>query len=271
MRKLVLFLFLFITFVIAGGYDADSLKIWNAESRELHEQRRLLEASILYEKIMNASPPFLANETMKKLAVHFVPRIYTTPSEYFALEDIVAVINPDRPVIAYHLFWDDDIDFPEDNDPTDHEVVWIEYDKSTMKVNNIITYFHGRHLSSNDAVKEANENGGRARINIEWGKHGSVPYCASPETCKKIYLMLKDHWQKLHTIGIRKPDHYFARNWPHKFAGSFADYVDFSRFIDPVSMLKTKNTIVKTKWANAVLDQYFIPYNFFPKTEWPWE
>ena len=262
---------LVVQFIITTANAADSLKIWNEESRELHEQRRLLEASLLYEKIMRADPPVLADAAMRQLAVHFTPRIYTTPSEYFPLEDIVAVIHPQKPFIAYHLFWDDDIDFPEDNDPTDHEVVWIEYDKKSMKVVDVITYFHGRRLNSKDAVKEANANEGRARINVEWGKHGSVPYCAAPESCKKIYAMLKDHWQKLHTIGIRRPNHYFARNWPHKFAGNFSDYVDFSRFIDPVSMLKSRNTIVTTKWANAVLDQYFIPYNFYPKTEWPWQ
>jgi hypothetical protein len=25
-----------------------------------------------------------------------------------------------------------------------------------------------------------------------------------------------------------------------------------------------------SRWANAVLDQHFLPYNFAPKQEWPW-
>ena len=30
-------------------------------------------------------------------------------------------MHPQRRLIAYHFFWEDDIDFPEDNDPCDHE------------------------------------------------------------------------------------------------------------------------------------------------------
>ncbi len=266
-----LLLFFFITIAVAYGKGKDSLKIWNAKARKLHEQRRLLESSVYYEKIVKSDPPVLSDEAIKKLALHFIPRLYTTPSEYFSLEDIVAVLHPERSVIAYHLFWDDDIDFPEDNDPTDHEIIWIEYDEKSMNVTDVITYFHGKRLRNAAAVKDANEHEGRARINIEWGKHGSIPYCSSSGNCKKFYGLLQDHWKKLHDIGIRKPDHYFALNWPHKFAGNFSDYTDFSRFIEPVSMLKTNNTIVKTEWANAVLDQYFLPYNFYPKTEWPWQ
>ncbi len=52
MGKSSLLLFIIIAFTVVNGQDADSLKIWNDQSRLLHEQRRLLEASLLYEKIV---------------------------------------------------------------------------------------------------------------------------------------------------------------------------------------------------------------------------
>ncbi len=91
------------------------------------------------------------------------------------LEDVVAVLHPEKPIIAYNLFWDDDIDYQEDNDPTDHEVVWIEFDREQGQVRGVYTYCHRALLSGEQAIEQANRNSQRARIDVQWGQHGALP------------------------------------------------------------------------------------------------
>ena len=52
------------------------------------------------------------------LARRFLPRVFTTAGEPFALKDLVVVIHPDKTqrLIGYHLVWEDDIDFLSEND-----------------------------------------------------------------------------------------------------------------------------------------------------------
>ena len=84
------------------------------------------------------------------------------------------ILHPERRLIAYHLFWDDDIDFPDDNNPSDHEVVWIAYDAAGALVR-VVTLFHGRLVDgSSTAVEEARRRGQRPRIDVQWGKHGPM-------------------------------------------------------------------------------------------------
>ena len=47
------------------------------------------------------------------------------------------------------------------------------------------------------------------------------------------------------------------------------DFVDFSKSVDVRSILKRKNMVLVSAWNNAVLDRYFLRYNFRPKAEWP--
>jgi hypothetical protein len=203
------------------------------------------------------------------LILKFAPRLHTVKGEFFPLKDIVAVMHPDRPVIAYHLFWDDDIDFPADNEPADHEIVWIEYDPTTKAVVQISTYLHGYIAHGEEAPAEANAQGGRPWIGVEWGKHGSVPWGAAggAEGAGKV---LQHNWTELTTNGRRRQDHPLARGWPLKFVGDYSAYTDFSEEIDPRSLLKERQLVLVSRWPNAAINQQCLRYNFAPKTEWPW-
>jgi len=72
-----------------------------------HLMRRLMEASIEYEKVLKLDPPRLATEAELKLVSKYAPRLFTNPKEFFKLKDLVAIINPKQPIIAYNLFWED--------------------------------------------------------------------------------------------------------------------------------------------------------------------
>ncbi|TET60669.1 hypothetical protein E3J48_06425, partial [Candidatus Aerophobetes bacterium] len=71
-----------------------------------HLMRRLTEASSEYEVVLRLDAPRLASEDDLKLASKYAPRLFVNPEEFFDLKDLVAVIHPEKPIIAYNLFWD---------------------------------------------------------------------------------------------------------------------------------------------------------------------
>ena len=242
-----------------------------------HLMRRLTEASNEYRMVLKLDPPRLALEGDLELANKYAPRLFVNTEEFFDLKDLAAVIHPKRPIIAYNLFWEDDIDHPGDNDPSDHEVVWIEFSQNNGKVTGVYTYFHRAILSTEEAVKDANLHHQRARIGVQWGGHGSLPLGwerLKPEAVyEKIGQRLKvrnmpERYQKL-SKSIRNPGHPLARNWPKRFEGTYKDFIDFSQYIDSRRLLKKKKMVIISRWPNAVINQYFLAYNYFPKRQWP--
>jgi hypothetical protein len=241
--------------------------------------RRLMEASSEYEIVLRLDPPQMASEDDLKLVEKYAPRLFLNPKEFFKLKDLVAVIHPKKPIIAYNLFWEDDIDYPGDNDPSDHEVVWIEFNKSKGKVIGVYTYFHKAILSTEEAVKDANLHDQRARINVQWGEHGSLPLRwekLHPEvTFEKIGKRIKiknmpQRYRKL-SKSIKNPHHPLARDWPKKFTGSYKDSITFTKYIEIRRFLTKKKMVIISQWPNAVINQYFLNYNYFPKKQWPKE
>ena len=242
-----------------------------------HMMRRLTEASSEYEAVLKLDPPRGASEDDLKLADKYAPRLFVNPEEFFDLKDLVAVIHPEKPSIAYNLFWDDDIDHPGDNDPSDHEVVWIEFDQNSRKVTGVYTYFHRAVLSTEEAVKDANLYHQRARISVQWGGHGSLPLGWEKLKLVAVYekigekLKVKDmpdRYQEL-SKSIKNPGHPLARNWPKRFEGSYEDFINFSHYIDSRKWLKKKKMVIISRWPNAVINRYFLAYNYFPKRQWP--
>jgi glycerophosphoryl diester phosphodiesterase len=251
-----------------------------------HLQRRLDEASAQYLELLKLEPPTTPTAAQRAAILRFAPRVFQVSSDPFGLKDAAAVHHPTEPMIAYHFFWEDDIDFPEDNDPCDHELVWVRYDPATMKVVSFHTYFHDRILSSPDAIADAARNGQRPRVNVQWGKHGSLPYgweklSIRPDSgdIERNYLeldkpvSLADYnmaaYRKLHTEGRRLPDHPLGRNWPRRFEGEWSDFIAFNKAIDIRPILEKNEFMAVSRWNNAVINQRFLAYNFRPKTEWP--
>jgi len=247
--------------------EADRL---DAKATAFHERRALNDAASFYRKVLELDQPRDARPEEVALALRFLPRLHAVPGEYFPLKDIVAVLHPDRPIIGYHLFWEDDVDFPDDNDPCDHEIVWIEYAPGSLQITRVYTYFHGTILQPAAAVEEANAHSGRAWIGVEWGKHGSVPWDAAGLKSGPPNATLKENWEVLHTQGTRLPDHPLAKGWPRVFPGDFEAYRNFAVPVDAAPLLKSRSLIKVSRWPNAVLSQHCLRYNFAPKTEWPW-
>lgn len=231
-----------------------------------HLQGELREAASYYQKVLSLSPPQPLSQAETDRIYRYAPELLTTPSECFALLDVVAIHHPSQPLIAYHLFWEDDYDFPDDYEPCDHEQVWVSYDPQSDKVNQVWSFFHSQILSTSKAVEEANDRNGTARIRVEWGKHGSLP--KDWENIDGVTTVLEETYKHV-KAGGRVPDHPLKSWWPQAFEGSFSEYIDFSHPISTENVLREKNKIAKTYWSNAVLQQHFLLYNFHPKFDWP--
>jgi len=253
----------------------------------LHMERFLDLATAHYAEALSLDPPKNAMEEQLARVFIFAPRLYTTPSEPFELKDVAAIIHPDRSIIAYHLFWEDDIDFPNDNDPCDHEVIWVEHTTDGEKLKNIYTYFHGRIIKvETGTAVEMNTSQAGPQIDVQWGKHGSLPHgwedyniIADPGDVEREWLDLdvpitmeyymKGTYQKLSEVGRNDIDHPLTQAWPKTFEGTYEDFTNFSVEIHTRRLLEEKRYILVSYWNNATIDQHFLSYNFRPKVEWP--
>ena len=284
----ILLLLIFQGFSVAAQEipsSANSTEAHHKRGVEYHLRRCLDEASREYGRTLDLDPPRPLNSEELRLARRYAPRLFTTATEFFPLKDFAVILHPTERLIAYHLFWEDDIDFPEDNDPCDHEVIWVKYSEDKNSIEKILTYFHGRILEGGEeAINDARIHGMRPRVNIQWGKHGSLPVgweemtiVAEGEAEKQIdqTITLKQYqertYRKLSEEGRRLPDHPLGQRlgWPRKFKGRWEDFVNFPRFVEPLQLLTRKKMALVSRWNSATINQHFLTYNFRPKTEWP--
>ena len=256
-----------------------------------HLERRLDEAAREYAQALTLDPPRMPGADERATILRFAPRVFTTPDEIFPLKDAAAVLHPSERLIAYHLFWEDDIDFPDDNDPCDHEVVWVQFSPDRQSLERFWTYFHGRILEAGeDALGDARAYAMRPRVNVQWGKHGSMPFAwesmpivGDTGDLERAYYAVgkpialaeynRGTWQKLRSDGRRLIDHPLARRlqWPDRFTGTWERFVDFSRPVDLAAAIKAGNLMSVSRWNSAIINRHFLAYNFRPKTEWPVE
>lgn len=247
---------------------AENVEALNTEAVAAHEKRDLGTASALYKRILAVDTPVAPSDAQRVRVLKYAPRLMLVKGEYFPLKDIVVIIHPERPVIAYHLFWEDDLGFPSDNDPCDHEVVWVEYDPATDKLVRVWTYWHRRIVTTDEATAEANSHGGRPWIGVQWGYHGSVPWKALGQV-PEVDRIMRDHWTRANA-GAKPPLDPLARGWPTKYEGDFKAFTHFSVPFDPRPRLRDPGLVYVSRWANATINRYCLRYNFAAKTEWPW-
>lgn len=245
---------------------AETPEAINARGFAAHQVRNLGEASKHYKKLLALEPPAEPTPAQRELAQKFAPRLFNVATEFFPLKDIVAIVHSDRPVIGYHLFWEDDIGYPSDNEPCDHEIVWVEYDPARGEVTKISTYFHGRLLGGAEAVADAMAHGGRPWIGVEWGFHGSISVGGLAEA----EPTLRRHWELAHVQAKNLPRDPLARGWPREYAGDFDAYRAFSEPLDTASELDKRGLVYVSRWPTATLNRWCLRYNFAAKPEWPW-
>ncbi len=249
----------------------DSAEQANLEAVGLHRQGRLKEARAAYAKVLALDPPREPGAAELERVERYAPLLYTTPSEPLPLRDVVAVVHPDEPLIGYHLFWEDDIDFPDDDEPSDHEQVWVAWNPATNAVAVLYAWYHQHLLRSVKGAVTASRAGARPIVHVEWGKHGSLLEGWQEMVVDGVSILedMRQTYARLHTQGRRLAEYPPARHWPPRFAGTWDEFTDFSCRVDTRSWLRRKRMVTVSRWANAAINQLFLLYNFCPKWEWP--
>ena len=257
-------------------------------ARRAHKRRDLNTAMRRYDALLRTAPPHVCSGATLEAVLRFRPRIFINAAEPFALRDLVAIVHPEESLIAYHLFWEDDIEFPADQEPCDHEVCWVVYDPDTLRLRRFLTYFHGRALEGrlceewrvagwsrgNKALSAAPDNcagtmDDRPALYVQWGKHGSLPYGWENMGGGTVRGEMLDAYRRLRTEGARNADHPLSRDWPSFFTGRWEDFVHFPREIDPAGFLTEGGRSYISRFANATIMRYVLRYNFGAKVEWP--
>lgn len=238
-----------------------------------HLEKNLAEASRYYALALEAAPPREPSSAEREAMLRYAPILWSTQEEFFPLKDLIALHHPDRPIIAYHLFWEDDYDFPDDCDPCDHEQVWVAYDPDSGQVERVWTFYHSCILTSAQAAAAANRNSGRPDIRVQWGKHGSLP-----EGWESIHYRsgtvlgdMESTWKEMKAGGRAKDHPIKKRFWPKSYPGTLNDFLTFPCRVDGRKPLEDKGLMLTALCANATIQQVCLPYNFAPKFGWPWD
>jgi len=237
-----------------------------------HAEGNLKLAGSYYQKAIAALSPEPITQEMRGAVLRYAPLLHVTDNEFFPLKDVVAVHHPRKPIIAYHLFWEDDYDFPDDYEPCDHEQMWVAYDRGNEQVTGVWAFYHGSIITTARAARMANEMNGRAVIRVQWGKHGSIP--AGGEHVRLLKgTVLEDMRSAYRQVaaGGRASNHPIKqRSWPTAYQGTWQDFMSFPVTVDSRDLLEDRDYIICSQLSNAVIQQYFLTYNFAAKYGWPW-
>ena len=207
--------------------------------------------------IPSALPP---DDPVAHTARALAPVLYRQRDEWFQLERVVAVHHPKRPIIGYYLLWRDDVQgawIPRTK-ATDEEIVWVGYDSTTHAPTDIWTYWHG-------AILHADWRGrGPVAIDVQWGKHGSMPRGMSdeggvwPRTLTNFWV---SSWLTLPDILLGR----LSRHGPLCFCHGFQRYLTFDR---PLTTADRIDIVARVEDPDVVLGPVFgRPYS--RKRPWP--
>ncbi len=156
------------------------------------------------------------------LARDLAPILYLQRDESFPLERTVAVLHPSRRVIAYYLTYSHDIAarWSPFAQGADEEELWVGYD-ATYAPTDLWTYWHGDILHANWRGK------GELGVNVQWGKHGSLPRGTLPSELPRDKSL-----EIFYGMTYVFPDLVFGRfssRGPLCFCRSFSRYLQFTR------------------------------------------
>lgn len=240
------------------------------------------DAGFWYGCLLEQEQQHAVSAELADLVLKLAPELYLVESEPFVLQDCVAVIHPEKPLIAYHLFWESDWHSPNDDRPCDHEIIWVGYDPQTLELTGVWSYFHEYIITTAAALTEAKEHQNRAQAYVQWGLHGTllagglnaltVTWSESPSSITHTGMDAMERMFHDATEGGKRSKHAInQRSVKRCFTGEFADYIRFSKKLDTRAYLDKYNRIHKSRWANAIISQKALTYNAAPKLEWPEE
>gem|GEM_PF-2388623 len=201
------------------------------------------------------------------LALRFAPRLYTNPTEPYRIRDLIVFIHPQKPLIAYHVIWEDDSIGPGLGVEGDHEIAWIEYDPISLKLVDVWALWHRGILHTHQSVMEAKSHDQRPKLFVQWGQHGMLPVgwsklpTARPEAELRLHFTIAKSMQIGEYTGSKNIDSL-------RFQGDYSDYLTFSKLVDSRQYIHSEKVIVGTD-SNTIIAR-MVPYTISAKQPWPY-
>jgi hypothetical protein len=201
-------------------------------------------------------------DSIAQLAERLAPTLFVQVDEEFPLVRVAAVVHPTRPIIAYHLLWQHDVNgqwLPWAK-PSDEEEVWVGYDPVTQAPTDLWTYWHGTILHTDWRSR------GMPAIDVQWGKHGSMPHGlieSDLPRLKTLNAFYVAEFVLLPDILIGK----LAHGGPWGFFHGYRRYRQFSRVVPLQGRL---DAVVDAEDPRRALRAIFGA-RYSNKLHWPWQ
>ncbi|HXT18242.1 MAG TPA: hypothetical protein VN706_21605 [Gemmatimonadaceae bacterium] len=209
------------------------------------------------------SPAILApTDSAARLARALAPTLWIQRDEPFPLVRTAAVVHPTKPIVAYHLLWQHDVNgqwLPWAK-PSDEEIVWVGYDPATGKATDIWTYWHHTVLHA-----DWRERGAPA-IDVQWGKHGSLPHGVIESDLPRFKTMNAFYaveFALLPDIWIGKLAH--GGPW-----GFFHSYGRYREYTNPLQLADRLDAVIASEDPRDALHAVFGK-RYSNKLWWPWD
>lgn len=201
------------------------------------------------------------------LALRFAPRLYINPAEPYQIRDLIVLIHPQKPLIAYHLIWEEDSIGPGIGKEGDHEITWVEYDPISLKLVDVWAMWHRGILHTTQSVIEAKSHNQRPRLSVQWGQHGMLPVgwdrlpTARPEAELRLHFTIAKSVQLGQYTGSKDISSL-------KFQGNYSDYLTFSELVDSRQYIHPEKVIVGIDSKRIV--PRMLSYTIAAKQSWPY-
>ncbi|MFC1554394.1 hypothetical protein ACFL7D_07160 [candidate division KSB1 bacterium] len=200
---------------------------------------------------------------LETLALRYAPTIFLHEDEPLSISDIITVFHPERPFIAYHIFFEDDSWMLGRGKELDHEVMWVEYDPVTYKVKDVPVLWHRTVIRTNKCVLDANASQQHPTVLIEWGQHGILPLGWEDLKGYRPVGELKFHFEL-----AKKGTFLQKTDTPVKFEGTKDEFKVFTKEFDPTEHIKKHKKIVAL-YSKEELESLMGKGKFVVKKEWP--
>lgn len=199
------------------------------------------------------------------IALRFAPMLYLHADEPYEIVAIIPVFHPLKPIVAYHIFFEDDSFFAGRGKAMDHEIVWVKYDPVTLKVADVFTLWHRTVLRTHACLMDAKASGQRPKVDVQWGQHGMLPYSWRDLPAARPQLELRAHYNIARFLNrIPKAS---AKRSAVIFEGSYDEYVRFAKPVDASYYMKDRDVVVAEHSAEELRSH--LEGTFVVKKEWP--
>lgn len=218
-------------------------------------------------KIGNTETPSIIfdydQEDYNYLAMRFAPKLYLHADEPRTLLYIIPVHHPNRPMIAYHIIFDDDALFSGRGEKYDHEVLWVEYDPITYFAVDVPTLWHRTVIRTDTCLLDAKSSDQRPRVMIEWGLHGILPLGWKKLSILRVNAEIRMHWL-LAQMASKVPG--LQKN-KVRYEGSFENFITYNHYVDSREFIKNQKVITAEYSFEELKER--VDDSFSLKKEWP--